>query len=150
MDNYGFLKVAAAVPRVKVGDCAWNASRLAALADEAAQRGVEIVVFPELALTGYTCGDLLLHGSLLDAADEALEELVRATRKLPLTLIAGIPLRHGSTLYIPAAPCIECSKLIIQAGIKRVVYCEEYRSEEGLDLLRKVGIECIQREIDER
>ena len=103
MDNYGFLKVAAAVPRVKVGDCAWNASRLAALADEAAQRGVEIVVFPELALTGYTCGDLLLHGSLLDAADEALEELVRTTRKLPLTLIAGIPLRHGSTLYNCAA-----------------------------------------------
>ena len=56
----------------------------------------------------------------------------------------------GSTLYITAAPCIECSKLIIQAGIKRVVYCEKYRSEEGLDLLRKVGIECIQREIDER
>ena len=56
----------------------------------------------------------------------------------------------GSTLYITAAPCIECSKLIIQAGIKRVVYCEEYRSEEGLDLLRKVGIECVQREIDER
>lgn len=43
----------------------------------------------------------------------------------------------------------ECSKLIIQAGIKRVVYCEEYRSEEGLDLLRKVGIECVQREIDD-
>ena len=56
----------------------------------------------------------------------------------------------GATTYITAAPCIECSKLIIQAGIKRVVYCEEYRSEEGLDLLRKVGIECIQREIDER
>ena len=103
MDNYGFLKVAAAVPRVKVGDCAWNASRLAALADEAAQRGVEIVVFPELALTGYTCGDLLLHGSLLDAADEVFGELMRATRKLPLTLIAGIPLRHGSTLYNCAA-----------------------------------------------
>ena len=50
----------------------------------------------------------------------------------------------GSTLYITAAPCIECSKLIIQAGIRRVVYCDEYRSEEGLDLLRKVGIECTQ------
>lgn len=55
----------------------------------------------------------------------------------------------GSTLYITAAPCIECSKLIIQAGIRRVVYCDEYRSEEGLDLLRKVGIECVQREIEE-
>ena len=49
----------------------------------------------------------------------------------------------GSTLYITAAPCIECSKLIIQAGIKRVVYAEEYRSEEGLNLLRRVGIECV-------
>ena len=56
----------------------------------------------------------------------------------------------GATMYVTASPCIECAKLIIQAGIKRVVYCEEYRSEEGLDLLRKVGIECIQREIDER
>ena len=49
----------------------------------------------------------------------------------------------GSALYITAAPCIECSKLIIQAGIRRVVYCDEYRSEEGLDLLRRVGIECV-------
>ena len=57
---------------------------------------------------------------------------------------------NGATMYVTASPCIECAKLIIQAGIKRVVYCEEYRSEEGLDLLRKVGIECIQREIDER
>ena len=44
----------------------------------------------------------------------------------------------GSTLYVTAAPCIECSKLIIQSGIKRVVYGEKYRLEEGLDLLRKV------------
>lgn len=99
MDSFGFLKVAAAVPHVKVGDCAFNASRLTALAEQAAQRGAEIVVFPELALTGYTCGDLLLQPTLLDAADESLEELVRATRRLPLTLIAGAPLRHGETLY---------------------------------------------------
>jgi len=45
----------------------------------------------------------------------------------------------GSTLYITAAPCIECSKLIIQAGIRRVVYSDDYRSEEGLDLLRRVS-----------
>lgn len=50
----------------------------------------------------------------------------------------------GATLYITASPCIECSKLIIQSGIKRVVYCDSYRSEDGLDLLRRVGIETIQ------
>lgn len=50
----------------------------------------------------------------------------------------------GSTLYITASPCIECAKLIIQAGIRRVVYSDSYRLEEGLELLRKVGIECVQ------
>ena len=54
----------------------------------------------------------------------------------------------GSTLYITAAPCIECSKLIIQAGIKRVVYCDDYRSEDGLKLLQRVGIECVKCEIE--
>ena len=54
----------------------------------------------------------------------------------------------GSTLYITAAPCIECSKLIIQAGNKRVVYCDDYHSVDGLNLLQRVGIECIKCEID--
>ncbi len=49
-----------------------------------------------------------------------------------------------STLYVTASPCIECAKLIIQAGIKRVVYCDSYHTEAGLDLLRRVGIECEQ------
>ena len=49
----------------------------------------------------------------------------------------------GSTLYVTASPCIECAKLIIQAGIRRVVYGEKYRLEDGIDLLRKAGIEVI-------
>lgn len=51
---------------------------------------------------------------------------------------------EGATLYITASPCIECSKLIIQAGIKRVVYSDDYHKSEGLDLLRRVGIEITQ------
>ena len=51
---------------------------------------------------------------------------------------------EGATLYVTSSPCIECSKLIIQSGIKRVVYCDSYRTEDGLDLLRKVGIETEQ------
>ncbi|GHV01887.1 hypothetical protein FACS1894159_10270 [Bacteroidia bacterium] len=50
----------------------------------------------------------------------------------------------GATLYITASPCIECSKLIIQAGIKRVVYCDSYHSDDGLRLLSRVGIELVQ------
>lgn len=54
-----------------------------------------------------------------------------------------------STLYVTAAPCIECSKLIIQAGIKRVVYAEKYRLEDGPDLLRRAGVEVIYLNPDE-
>ena len=114
MDNFGFLKVAAAIPHVRVGDCDYNTERMAALADEAARRGVEIVVFPELGVTGYTCGDLLLHPALLDDADQALEELVRSTRKLPLVAIVGAPLRHGETLY-------NCAVVFTQGRILGVV-----------------------------
>lgn len=50
---------------------------------------------------------------------------------------------EGATMYVTASPCIECAKLIIQAGIKRVVYAEKYRLEDGLDLLRRAGIELV-------
>ena len=50
----------------------------------------------------------------------------------------------GSTLYVTASPCIECAKLIIQAGIRRVVYADPYRMDDGIQLLKKVGIECVQ------
>ena len=49
---------------------------------------------------------------------------------------------EGATLYVTASPCIECAKLIIQAGIRRVVYSDEYRLTDGIDLLRRAGIEC--------
>lgn len=55
----------------------------------------------------------------------------------------------GATLYITASPCMECAKLIIQAGIRRVVYCDAYHSEDGVDLLRRVGIETVQVDIVE-
>ncbi len=55
----------------------------------------------------------------------------------------------GATLYVTASPCIECSKLIIQSGIKRVVYGESYRLSDGLDLMRRAGIEVIQLNINE-
>ena len=50
---------------------------------------------------------------------------------------------EGSTLYVTSSPCIECAKLIIQSGIKRVVYGEQYRLADGLDLLRRAGIEVV-------
>lgn len=54
----------------------------------------------------------------------------------------------GATLYVTSSPCLECSKLIIQSGIKRVVYNEKYRLCDGLDLLERAGIECVQLPLD--
>ncbi|MCW0482417.1 deoxycytidylate deaminase [Gaoshiqia sediminis] len=54
----------------------------------------------------------------------------------------------GATLYVTSSPCLECSKLIIQAGIKRVVFTDNYRLEDGIDLLRRADIEVVQVEID--
>ena len=54
----------------------------------------------------------------------------------------------GATIYLTASPCIECAKLIIQAGIKRVVYGEKYRLTDGIDLLRRAGIEVVLMEVD--
>ena len=114
MDNYGFVKVAAAVPQVAVADCARNAERIVALAQQAARRGVELVAFPELAVTGYTSADLFLQPALLDAADEALGEIMRQTRKLPLALIVGLPLRHEDRLY-------NCAAVVAQGRLLGVV-----------------------------
>lgn len=54
---------------------------------------------------------------------------------------------NGATLYVTSSPCIECAKLIIQAGIKRVVFGEIYRLTDGIELIKRAGIECVQKEI---
>ena len=95
MDNFGFLKVAAAIPSLRVGDCTYNMERTAALAEEAARRGVEIAAFPELGITAYTCADLLLQPTLLDAAEEAGVDLRRIATE-PFELSWRLPWEHVS------------------------------------------------------
>lgn len=56
---------------------------------------------------------------------------------------------EGATLYVTSSPCMECSKLIIQAGIRRVVYCDEYHNLDGMDLLKRAGIEVVKMEIED-
>ena len=90
MDRYGFLKTAAAIPSVRVADCAYNGERIAALVAEAAGRGVEVVLFPELSVTGYTCGDLFLQPALLAAAEQTLAELLRRTAELNTAFVVGL------------------------------------------------------------
>jgi len=103
MREFGYVKVAAAVPRVAVADCMTNAGRIIAMMERAAARGVDIVTFPELSVTGYTCADLFLQPLLLRQAEEALERIADATASLALTAIVGVPAAIGGKTYNCAA-----------------------------------------------
>ena len=99
----GFVKIAAATPALRVADCAYNASEIVRLAEQAADKGARLIVFPELCLTGYTCGDLFLQQTLLDGALEALRTVRDATAALNAAVVVGLPLMHQCKLYNVAA-----------------------------------------------
>ncbi len=99
----GFIKVAAVTPEIRVADCDYNAKSIIDNAKAAAKQGAKIIVFPELCVTGYTCGDLFLQQTLLDGAEKALLEISRAVSNLDALIIAGLPLRFGGKLYNCAA-----------------------------------------------
>ncbi len=105
MKNFGFVKVAASIPTVHVADPAYNAQQMLAQLKQAAKEGVRTVVFPELGLTGYTCGDLFLKPALLDAAENALAKLLTQTKTLDVVYIVGLPVRAGTVLLNAAAIC---------------------------------------------
>ncbi len=95
----GFVKVAAATPYLKVADCGFNAKEIISLIDEAAGRGVKILVFPELCVTSYTCQDLFFQSVLIDGALTALREIVAVSEGHDMLVTVGCPLRFGGALY---------------------------------------------------
>ena len=97
--KYGFIKVAAAIPSVRVADTEYNEQQVESLIMQAEENGVEIVVFPELCLTGYTCQDLFRQQLLVTKAEEALLMLLNFTRKLDVISIVGVPVQIGSMLF---------------------------------------------------
>ncbi len=99
----GFVKIAAATPALRVADCDYNASEIITLAKQAADKGAKLIVFPELCLTGYTCGDLFLQQTLLDGALAALETVRDETAKLDAAIVVGLPLRVCGKLFNVAA-----------------------------------------------
>ena len=104
MHNHGFLRVAAAVPALKLADCRVNAERHLELLKQAEARGVQLVVFPECSLTGYTCGDLFHQDSLLRAAESALKSLMEASAQVFTGIaIVGLPVRYQGKVFNAAA-----------------------------------------------
>ncbi len=99
----GFLKVAAAVPKVGVADCRYNTEQMEALMARADGMGVEIVCFPELGVTGYTCQDLFHQQLLLDEAEAALLRLMEFSRNLNVVAIVGVPVLFEDKVFNCAA-----------------------------------------------
>lgn len=98
-----FIKVAAASPKLQVADPVYNAGEIVRAAQYATQRGVKLLVTPELSITGYTCGDLFLQPTLLEAAREALQSICAESAGIPLLLVVGCPLVINGKLYNCAA-----------------------------------------------
>ncbi len=99
----GFIKVAAASPSLKVGNPSFNKERIIDLMTEADRKGVKVLVFPELSITGYTAGDLFFQSALLESATEALLEIAEASSALDVLSFVGYPLRYNGKLYNTAA-----------------------------------------------
>jgi NAD+ synthase (glutamine-hydrolysing) len=112
--KHGFVKVAAAIPAVKVADVMYNVQEIERLIAMANAEHVEVVAFPELAITGYTCQDLFRERLLLDKAEEGLLRLIDFTRKLDVIAVVGMPVEVGSLL-------LNCAVVIQQGCILAVV-----------------------------
>ena len=121
--NYRFVKVAAAVPRVKVADCKFNSERLEGLITIAEGKGVQILTFPEMCITGYTCGDLFAQQLLLEQAEMALIQILNSTRQLDIISILGMPVVVNSTV-INAAVVIQKGKIL---GVVPKTYLPNYK-----------------------
>ena len=99
----GFLKAAALSPALRVADCAYNAGQIAEAMQACAGRGIKLAVFPELALTGYTCGDLFFQQALQQAALQGLAQILQASEGLDLIALVGLPVAVNGKLYNCAA-----------------------------------------------
>ena len=116
--KYGFIKVAAAVPAVRVADVSYNVQEIEKLISMADSQNVELLCFPELSLTGYTCQDLFKEKLLLDKAEEGLLRLLDFTRQLDIVCVVGLPVQAGGLLLNCAA--------VIQSGVLLGVVSKTY------------------------
>ena len=116
--NYGFVKVAAAVPHVQVADCFYNIDKIEDLMREASEKGVQIIAFPELSVTAYTCLDLFAQQTLVNGAEAALIQLINNTADLDILTIVGVPLRTENRLINAA--------VVFQKGVIRGVVPKTY------------------------
>ena len=129
----GFFRVAAASPSVVVADTATNCCNIISLMKQADEAGADLVVFPEMCITGYTCADLFHSETLLQGASKGLEDIASASAKFPgLVAVVGLPVRRGARLY-------NCAAVVAQgAGSlnSRDLFCLDTRNPGAMALQR--------------
>lgn len=123
MDHSQFITIAAAIPEMRLADCAFNVSHIETMIIEAYHQGVQVMVFPELCITGYSCMDLFMQHLLIEQASAMLIEMVRATASIPMLVYVGCPLSLHSRL-INAAVAFRSGKIL---GVVPKTYLPNYR-----------------------
>ncbi len=106
--NHGFVRVAAAIPEIKVADCTFNSLKIIELIREAIDRQVQIICFPELSISAYTCGDLFHQSLLLQETENALSHIINETATSHIIGIVGLPVRQDDRIFNTA--------VVFQAG----------------------------------
>ncbi len=146
--NNGYLRVASAVPQMNVADCEYNTANIIAIADELNTQNVQVAVFPEMTVTGYTCGDLFHSSLLLESAQKYLNEIVKASSQWDMIAIVGAPIQHNDALY-------NCAVIIGKGHVIAVVpktYIPNYNefsekrwwtSGQGLDAEINIGNDTV-------
>ena len=144
----GFIKVAAATPKIKVADPAYNTEEILKIIDETEKNGASILVFSELTISGYTCGDLFLQQPLLTECKNQLLRIVKATENKSMLVVVGCPIVIKQKLY-------NCAVVISDGSILGFVpktllpnYSEFYElrhftSGEGLFEMIGIGEDCV-------
>ena len=147
--KYGYYRIAAAIPKVKIADCNYNLDEIKKLIIRAEQENVSIITFPELSLTAYTCADLFSQSLLIDKTLISISELLKFTKDKQIIAIIGAPLRIDEYLFNTA--------IVIQKGeIKGIVpkiflpnYSEFYESRwftSGKDI-KKTHIDILSMQV---
>ena len=103
--NYGYITVASAIPHVRVADVDYNIEQIKRLVVEADKQGAEIIVFPELSVTGYSCQDLFAQHTLIACAEKSIEDLLEATTSCDIIYVVGAPVYIGTGVYNCAVVC---------------------------------------------
>ena len=96
---YGYVKVGAAVPRLRLADCIYNKEQIIKLAKEAGAKGVRVLTFPELCITGYTCADLFMQRPLLTASEKTVKDIAEEIKEIDMFLTIGVPVEVDSQQF---------------------------------------------------